>query len=42
LTQGIWPVNETNVPDLSKSIASIDVVDKIEKFVGGPLEAWCY
>ena len=40
--EGMWPVNEPNVPDLRKSIASIDVVDRVEDFIGGPVEGGCY
>jgi len=40
--EGMWPVNEPNVPDLRKSIGSIDVVDRVEDFIGGPVEGGCY
>lgn len=40
--EGVWPVNEPNIPDLGKSIASIDVVDRVEDFIGGPVEGGCY
>jgi len=40
--EDLWPVNEPNIPDLRKSIASIDVVERIEDFVGGSVEGGCY
>jgi len=40
--EGAWPVNEPNAHDLGKSIASIEVVDRVEDFIGGPVEGGCY